>query len=584
MTGSRSWIFSLLVLAAFWLPACVGTTTSGGSFIFGSVLQAGETSPKVSTTKSAVATRDILYFHRDAPIFIRVRLEVDGVSFEDVWRVYVQSLFSAVDADGDARLTVEEVTASKAAASGGSSADVLRLMRDPELWSADRSPLDDVITMDELTAFLVGRQRGPFQSTDKAPPSPVGSTIGESLFQLLDTDENRSLSPDELTGAMTSLHRRDLDDDETFGVGELNIASSDRFVARQSSTPTVGVRPFVTLIPRQASLQILSEIERRYAAMPIVVADGRSTLSRKLERSAVGIAADVFGRYDFDTDGTLDRDELREMVRNPHPTVELVIRLGKRGDDQPLVEMIGASEVQNISVRRSSGGLVSIAIGDVQIEIVETTSGPDVAKQYLLRQFASADSDQNGYIDDTEAGRNRTFQASFDQFDEDGDGKLFEGELTSIVDSRAKAARSRTRMEVRNRGRDLFQILDADRSSTLGRRELTRAVKRVELWDTNGDGEVSESEIPQLYQISFGPGQPQFQCVQISGQSELSSGDGMSTKSIAPVWFRKLDRNNDGELARREFPGTLAEFQKLDQNSDGAVDTAEAEFVKQVGR
>ena len=568
MIGLRHCIATLLLL------------TSGGSLIAGKVLAAGE----ASTQKVTAATRDILYFHRDAPVFIRVHLEVDGVSFDDSWRGYVQSLFSVVDADGDSRLTVDEVSTSKASASEKHSADVLRLVRDPELWAADRRPLDNVITMDELTAFLVGRQRGPFQSTDKAPPAAVGSIIGESLFQLLDRDENRSLSPDELSEAMKSLHRRDLDDDETFGVSELNISSSDLFIARQSPSATVGVRPFVTLIPGQASLEVLGEIERRYAAMPVDSGDDRSTLSRKVQRSALGVEADVFDKFDFDADGLLDREELREMVRNPHPTVELVVRLGNRGDGQSLVEMIRASKEQNISVRRSSGGLVSIAIDDVQLEIVETTSGSDVAKQYLLRQFASADADQNAYIDETEAGRSRSFQASFDQFDHDGDGQLYKEELAAVVDSRAKAARSRTRMEVRNRGRDLFQILDADRTRTLGRRELTQAVKRVELWDTDGDGEVSESEIPQLYQISFGPGQPRFRGVQIPGQSVSSSGDGASTKSVAPVWFEKLDRNRDGELARREFPGTLAEFQKLDRNSDGAVDTAEAEFVRQVGR
>lgn len=572
MIGLRHCIATLLLL------------TSGGSLIVGKVLAAGEPSQEASTQKVTAATRDILYFHRDAPVFIRVQLQVDGVSFEDSWRAYVRSLFSVIDADGDSRLTVDEVSASKVLTGDEHSADVLRLVRDPDLWAADRRPLDNVITMDELTAFLVGRQRGPFQSTDKAPPSPVGSVIGESLFQLLDRDENRSLSPDELSDAMKSLHRRDLDDDETFGVSELNISSSDRFIARQSPSTTVGVRPFVTLIPGQASLEILGEIERRYAAMPVDSGDDRSTLSRKVERSALGVEADVFDKFDFDADGLLDREELREMVRNPHPTVELVVRLGSRGDGQALVEMIRASKEQNISVRRSSGGLVSIAIDDVQLEIVETTSGSDVAKQYLLRQFASADSDQNAYIDETEAGRSRTFRVAFDQFDEDGDGQLYKEELAAVVDSRAKAARSRTRMDVRNRGRDLFQILDADRTRTLGRRELTQAVKRVELWDTDGDGEVSESEIPQLYQISFGPGQPQFRGVQIPGQSVSSSDGGASTKSVAPVWFEKLDRNSDGELARREFPGTLAEFQKLDRNSDGAVDTAEAEFVKQVGR
>jgi Ca2+-binding EF-hand superfamily protein len=536
------------------------------------------------TSESAVATRDILYFHRDAPIFISVRIEVDGSSFEDSWRAHIQSLFSAIDADDDARLTLAEVNRKTTSSGGKMSADVLRLVRDPQLWSADRNPLNGAITLDELTAFLVRRQRGPFQSTNKAPPSLVGSIIGESLFQLLDTDANRNLSADELSRAMMSLHRRDLDDDGTFGVSELNIASLDRFVARVSPAPSVGVRPFVTLNPGSASLEILEEIERRYASMPVETADDRSTLSRTLQQADLGLTADVFNKFDFDTDGMLDRDELREMVRHPSPTVELVVRLGKRNEDKSSVEMIGKTAGQNISVRRSSDGLVSIAIGDVQIEIVESTSGPDIAKQYLLRQFASADADQNGYLDENEAARNNAFQASFDQFDEDGDGNLFAEELTTVVDGRTKAARSRTRMDVRNRGRDLFQILDADRNRSLGRRELARAIKRVELWDNDGDGQISESEIPQLYQIAFGPGQPEFRGVQIPGQAVQSSDEGSSTKSVAPLWFKKMDRNDDGELARREFPGTLSEFRKLDQNSDGAIDTAEAEFVKPVGR
>lgn len=545
---------------------------------------AGEPPRKLGTSGEEIATRDIVYYHRDAPVFIRVHLEVDDASFEAPWRQYVRSLFSEIDADSDGRVTPAEVTDKTASSTGNNSADVQRLAREPGLWTADRNPFDGSLTLEELAAWFVRRQRGPFQSTDKAPPSLTGSIIGESLFQLLDTNESRSLSSQELASAMTALHRRDLDDDGTFGVGELNIASSDRFIARPAQPTTVGVRPFVTLVPGAAPLSILTEIERRYAVAPTVTPDGRNTLSRILGPDELGFEADVFDRYDLDADSTLDRDELREMIRHPHPTIELIVRLGKTEDQKSKVEIIRTSEAQNISVRRSSDGLVSIVIGDVQIEIVESIGGPDVARQYLLRQFTAADADQNEYLDENEAARNGAFRSSFDQFDEDGDGKLFAEELKTAVDGRTRAARSRTRMDVRNRGRDLFQILDSDRNRSLGRRELARAVKRIELWDTDSDGEVSESEIPQLYQLSFGPGQPQFRGVQIPGQAMQNANDGASTNSVAPLWFRKLDRNEDGELARREFPGSLTEFQTLDQNSDRVIDTAEAEFVKPVGR
>ena len=76
------------------------------------------------------------------------------------------------------------------------------------------------------------------------------------------------------------------------------------------------------------------------------------------------------------------------------------------------------------------------------------------------------------------------------------------------------------------------------------------------------------------------PGQPEFRGVQIPGQTARLRDSATNPVALKLKWFTKLDRNGDGELARREFPGSRAEFQKLDQNSDGIVDAAEAEFVK----
>ena len=541
---------------------------------------ADEPQDSATTSDSAAVTRDIIYFYREHPIFIRVRIEIDQSPFDRSWIAYVESLFGELDHDGDGSLRLEEISFPSSAGSGEPSPEAERLAREPDLWSADRSPPDQAITMEELTAFLVANGRGPFQTVDAATAPVSNDAVGMTLFGLLDLNSDRILSSEELESAMTTLRRRDLDDDGTFGTTELG-ASGNPFVAPPAAAPTELPRPFAALTPGTAPITVLRELERRYGAQMLSASSkSRSTLSRALGSQELGFEADDFDQYDFDKDGRLDRDELRELIRRPPSTLELVVRLGTRAEGAPVVEMVGSAKGQNIVVRRSADGLASIVINDVQIEIAQATSGPDLAQQYLLGQFAAADVDKNNYLDANESARSGTFRESLAEFDEDSDGKLFENELTVVVDGRMKAARSRTRMDINSRGRNLFEILDSDRNRSLSRRELAQAVKRIELWDADGDRAVSDAEIPQLYQISFGPGQPEFQGVEIPGEAKRTIGETAAAFSAMPVWFEKLDRNGDGELTRREFPGTIVEFQQLDQNSDGVVDTAETTFVK----
>jgi hypothetical protein len=43
-----------------------------------------------------------------------------------------------------------------------------------------------------------------------------------------------------------------------------------------------------------------------------------------------------------------------------------------------------------------------------------------------------------------------------------------------------------------------------------------------------------------------------------------------------PLWFRKMDRNNDGDVSAREFLGTPEQFRRIDSDGDGLISPAEA--------
>jgi hypothetical protein len=57
-----------------------------------------------------------------------------------------------------------------------------------------------------------------------------------------------------------------------------------------------------------------------------------------------------------------------------------------------------------------------------------------------------------------------------------------------------------------------------------------------------------------------------------------------STPVRGPLWSRKLDRNQDGDVSRREFAGTDEQFARIDTDGDGLISVVEADRADTVFR
>src|SRR5262249_38667326 len=89
-----------------------------------------------------------------------------------------------------------------------------------------------------------------------------------------------------------------------------------------------------------------------------------------------------------------------------------------------------------------------------------------------------------------------------------------------------------------------------------------------------------KDEIPHSYLATFVPGPVNVPNVPpgVVVASTVARPPGSGTAPVrGPLWFRKMDRNQDGDVSRREFVGTDEQFAQLDTDGDGLISVEEAE-------
>jgi Ca2+-binding EF-hand superfamily protein len=567
------------------------------------------------SARAPADVHDLVFLAEARPVLIRFHVRVDGKPVRAAWDDFLKYLFGYLDVDGDGVLSKQEaerVPSVQQVLSGGL-AGGRGLGRGAAPRAALKADRDGKVSLAELAAYYRRSGFMPFQvQVESGQANPLGAlaylggrgveppvgVIRAASFALLDANKDGKLTKEELARAPEVLLRLDEDNDEIVTTRELvpnyrppgglataGMAMMGRLAGR--STPSKVLVP----VPGsgEAPADLVRALQERYG--PRV----KKAAEKKLSRKELGLDEATFRKLDANGDGVLDGKELAGFVKRA-PDLEVVVRLG-RGEARVEVGHagIGAALAGKVQAR---DGLALLDLGVTRAEMRASTAEDGTAafaslvRQQILAQFRAADKDSNGYLDAKEAQRNPTFRGLFKAMDRNGDGKLYEQEVIAYLDKyREIAARARNScvsLVLTDQSRGLFDVLDVNRDGRLSVREMRGAVGLLKQLDRSRKGYLTKADIPQSYRLALHRGA--FDAGPLSGAkafAALYGGAGRYQErrpTRGPLWFRKMDRNGDGDVSRKEWLFSAALFRKIDTDGDGLISVEEAERYDRLRR
>ena len=412
---------------------------------------------------------------------------------------------------------------------------------------------------------------------------PQSADDAVRLTSLIDADQNAMVSDDELQAATRTLRFRDLDNDETFSVSEL-IPYRDPRSQNAAVTPDVVSLPFFHVTGPESQSLAADRILKRYGH------DGTIDAAVLRQTHQTDQGGGVPG-------SRLDVAAVQSIVAAPDYHLTLDIRLSDNANTSDVNVTLAPSAKGFCEIKDDSFGQTAVSIDGLPLKIVARGGGKNnrtATRGFLGQTFVMIDGDRNQYLDETEFGglvsalQQSGATGDFATVDQNGDKMVTRDELFSFAERDQMTSASRIEVTVMQDGKTLFGLLDTNQDRRLSAREVRSGGDVLKQFDRNGDGGFAETELGTEYVLTLGLGRSELRrstgSMQMMNSMQMNSGDAIlpGTSALSgPEWFKRMDRNQDGDVSAKEFPGSVEHFRQLDADADQLITAAEAAAIEQ---